>query len=172
MKKGLAHDVAVINYRNINAIVGDSISVGGQRGLICTGKINNGETIFRHTGPILSERTWLTVQVGHNAHLEVGELGRHTNHSCNPNARVSTKIHEDGTATVSLIAVRDISQEEVCFDYATTETNVTAGLRRAECLCGSANCRGHIFGFYELSESERKRLQKAGLLAEHLSCFE
>lgn len=55
------------------------------------------------------------------------------NHSCIPNARFEN---------LWLIATKDIApQEEVTFDYSTTEPIITNPFR---CVCGSPDCRGMI----------------------------
>ena len=57
------------------------------------------------------------------------------NHSCDPNIGVKGQI--------ILLARRDISpNEEICFDYETTEMNA----EEFACDCGAKNCRKQITG--------------------------
>jgi hypothetical protein len=58
-------------------------------------------------------------------------------HSCDPNARVSTKL-------MALVARRPIAPGEIItFDYLSTETAIAAPFL---CHCGAAQCRGWIAG--------------------------
>ncbi len=62
------------------------------------------------------------------------EPAEFVNHSCEPNAGFSGQI--------ALTALRDIRPgEEVCFDYAMSESSVFAEF---DCRCGSALCRSRV----------------------------
>lgn len=61
------------------------------------------------------------------------------NHSCNPNA--------GNPDPYSLIAMRDIkTDEQITYDYATTDTNDIFERGEMGCCCGAANCRRIITG--------------------------
>lgn len=64
------------------------------------------------------------------------EAADHINHSCSPNAGLSSAI--------SLIAMRDIrAGQEVNYDYATSDGSA---YDEFDCTCGARNCRGHVSG--------------------------
>jgi hypothetical protein len=64
------------------------------------------------------------------------EPGDFINHSCTPNAGLSSSI--------SLVALRDIELgEEICFDYAMSDGSP---YDEFECACGTPFCRGRVTG--------------------------
>ena len=64
------------------------------------------------------------------------EPGDFINHSCTPNAGLSSSI--------SLVALRDIEPgEEICFDYAMSDGSP---YDEFDCACGSPLCRGRVTG--------------------------
>ncbi|MFA5857067.1 MAG: SET domain-containing protein-lysine N-methyltransferase [Candidatus Pacearchaeota archaeon] len=85
--------------------------------------------------------------VDNEKYLDLDELSRTFNHSCNPNAYLSKKS--------KLKALRDINRgDEITYDYSTTmddnEEKIKksgGGLWTCKCKCGSKNCRGLIDQF-------------------------
>ena len=76
------------------------------------------------------------------------------NHSCDANAGFS-----DGEPV--LYALRDIAAgEEICWDYSTSISSPGWSL---ECRCGSAQCRGVVRSWGELTAAERARLRGQAL---------
>ena len=72
---------------------------------------------------VLPERTTHTIQWTDGTHLDVDEPGRVVNHSCDPN--VALRPNEHGAYDfVTLRAVE--ADEELCFDYESTEAVITA----------------------------------------------
>lgn len=68
--------------------------------------------------------------------VQPGEAADMINHSCDPNAGLSSPI--------SIVAMRDIpAGEEVCFDYATCDSQP---YDEFDCGCGTALCRGRVTG--------------------------
>jgi len=68
--------------------------------------------------------------------LQPSEPADYVNHSCQPNAGLSGQI--------VLLALRDIAAgEEVCYDYATSDS---CPYHEFECACGSPQCRGWVTG--------------------------
>lgn len=64
------------------------------------------------------------------------EPGDFINHSCTPNAGLSSSI--------SLVALRDIEPgEEICFDYAMSDGSP---YDEFDCACGTPFCRGRVTG--------------------------
>jgi len=80
----------------------------------------------------------LSIQVEEELFLVPERIGQgdYVNHSCDPNAGLSGQI--------VLVAMRDIQPgEEVCFDYAMSDT---VPYDEFDCACGAANCRGRVTG--------------------------
>jgi hypothetical protein len=80
----------------------------------------------------------LSIQVEENLFLVPERIaeGDYVNHSCNPNAGLLGQI--------VLVAMRDIQPgEEVCFDYAMSDTTP---YDEFDCACGAADCRGRVTG--------------------------
>ncbi len=83
-------------------------------------------------------------------YVDLNELPRSINHSCNPCAFIKGKNE--------LIALRDIEKdEEITFDYSTTMNDNKkkieksgGGLWTMKCKCGSKNCRRIIDQFKTL----------------------
>jgi SET domain-containing protein len=74
------------------------------------------------------------------------------NHSCSPNSGFADAI--------TLVSMRDIERgEEICFDYAMTDTEQPDEIPwvAEKCLCGSSECRGKITGSdWKLTELQKK----------------
>lgn len=86
------------------------------------------------------------------------ELADYVNHSCNPNAGMR--------GSLTLVAMRDIAVgEEICFDYAMTDTSATAQ-EPFVCQCGAVSCRGQVTG----DDWQRRELQQryGGFFAPHV----
>ncbi|CAK9817817.1 Histone-lysine N-methyltransferase SETMAR [Anthophora plagiata] len=74
-----------------------------------------------------------------------GNIGRYSNHSCEPNADL-VPIRVEGTVPrLCLFASRDIQiGEEITFNYAGEFVNSVHNLSDTPCLCGSNNCSGYL----------------------------
>lgn len=146
------------DYRSVKACVLSSATVKGELSLTAIDEIEKGEVVFVYHGDATKKRTRTSIQIGKNIHLEAGSFASFTNHSCEPNAHVVTACSWDGKhGAVLCYAGRDIVEgEEICFDYASTETELTLALATADCLCNSGNCRGRVKGFSDLTFAERK----------------
>lgn len=150
--------------------VGLSKNIKSQKTIKTINDLPDGTVIFVHTGKVISANTRTSIQIGVNKHIEPGRYGVYTNHSCEPNGVIRTKMNAfSNTATIALIASKELKKgEEVTFDYATTENFLTPEALLSKCLCGSVKCRGKIMGFNNISESQRQFLSNSGLLADHL----
>jgi hypothetical protein len=98
----------------------------------------------------------LAMQVGPDLWLcSKGEtLDDCINHSCDPNAGFIT-------GEPALFALRDIAVgEQITWDYSTSIAEPGWTLT---CLCGSVNCRGMVYSWWELSDAERTRLRGVAL---------
>lgn len=88
-------------------------------------------------------------------YIDLNELSRTINHSCNPNSFIKGKNE--------LVALKDIKKgEEITYDYSTTmndneEKIVKAGSRlwTCKCNCGANNCR-HIIDQFKTLPKERQ----------------
>jgi hypothetical protein len=157
-------------YAHPQVAIAPSITVPGQLALVAKSKVPANSVIFIFTNEISRLRTRTSIQIGAEEHLEAGAFGSYTNHSCQPNAVVRAFIHPCGNiGTAALICITEVAKgEELTFDYATTETDLTAELKQARCLCGSALCRGKVKHFWQLPASERERITTANLAAGHV----
>lgn len=142
-------------YQNPNVEVSDSYTVIGQKALIASQDIPSSTVIFTFRNQTTDQRTRTSIQVDTEKHIEAGNFGSYTNHSCSPNSVIRSRI-VDKQADVVLITLQDVKKgEELTFDYATTETDLTAELKKQECLCGSYKCRGRVYCFSDLSAIEQ-----------------
>jgi len=93
--------------------------------------------------------------VDDEVYLDLDELSRTFNHSCNPCGFIRGKSE--------LVALRDIQKdEEITYDYSTTMNDnrkrieeLGSELWTMECNCGSENCRGIVDQFKTLPEDRK-----------------
>lgn len=89
---------------------------------------------------LVSEPTWLTLQMAEDQHLFVDKPFAMVNHSCSPNCGIA---HNE-LGAYNLVALADIHQgDEITFDYAMSEWDCVANF---QCQCGASNCRGQHVG--------------------------
>ena len=75
------------------------------------------------------------------------------NHSCSPNTKLDVVKRW-------FVAIKDISKnEEITFNYLTTEWDMKRWGTDFKCICGSRNCFGHIKGFKYLTRLEKLKLK-------------
>lgn len=73
-----------------------------------------------------------------------GNIGRYSNHSCQPNANLVPVRIESVTPRLCLFACKDIeSGEEITFNYA-SGVNSDHHLSETPCYCGFSNCLGYL----------------------------
>ena len=132
------------------------------RGVFATRAIEPGEWIVEYAGERISEAEfqrrdpWRNPgEAHHTVFFEVapnvvidanvgGNSARLINHSCDPNCE--TRLEDGG---VHIYARRNIrTGEELSFDYSyiQEERHTPAMLAAHPCRCGSATCRGTLFG--------------------------
>ncbi len=153
--------------------IGLSPSVSGQAGVIATRSFRKGEMIFPVKGMLVNAPTKYSFAFDRDRHIEPERLngtfnpGHFLNHSCDPTVIVRPSW-EGTVAVIAVVARRDIAVgEELAFDYATLEYDVTAA--GVPCLCGSGICRGAIGGFKDLPDDAKARyLEEGGVIAEYL----
>ena len=79
------------------------------------------------------------------------------NHSCNQNAKLEVHLDQPSSAYV---AIKDITKdEEIAFNYLTTEYDMVQNDGDFECACGSPDCYHHIRGFKYLTPEQQQKLK-------------
>ncbi|MER8918209.1 SET domain-containing protein-lysine N-methyltransferase [Mesorhizobium sp. M0761] len=131
-----------LNARNTRVI--DSCGAKG-RGVFAAVDLLPGEIVVKGVVARMDRsRTTNSIQLDWNVHALFEEPVVILNHSCDPNLA----IVPNHLGAYDFIAVRQIaSGDEVCFDYATTESEC---IGVSVCLCSAANCRGSAAGFDKL----------------------
>jgi SET domain len=158
--------------RCAHVVVGQSLFLRGELGLIATKDLARGEVILVIEGPTTSVRTLYTIQVSPTEHLDprqpdgAPDHGHFLNHSCDPSAGL--RINQTRTAAfVEVVARRDIhASEEVTFDYAATEYTTAAS--ETTCQCGAARCRGNLRGYKDLPDHIRAQYEAEGFIPDYL----
>jgi hypothetical protein len=130
-----------------NGLAVQPLSLKGGKGVFTTRPFARGNLLVVWDGDLVSgaelkelttEQRIFSLQVDDDLHqvtpIDKIFAGDFINHSCEPNAGLSDAI--------SLVALRDIrSGEEICFDYATSDSNIYSEF---SCECGQAACRGFV----------------------------
>ncbi|MFA6287459.1 MAG: SET domain-containing protein-lysine N-methyltransferase [Opitutaceae bacterium] len=125
------------------------------RGLFAARDYDEGEFIFRFTGPVIDfaqvvakgETEGNALQIGPRSYLDLEAPHVFTNHSCEPNAGV-----RDDTDMYALRKIR--KDAEIRFDYSTT---MSEGRWTMACLCGTESCRGVVGDFHALPDEVQRR---------------
>jgi len=137
------------------------------KGVFTSIPIKKGQTICFLTGKVLTiEEMIKTVDSGKEkgsdplgiddeTYLDLDELFRNINHSCNPNSYIKGKNQ--------LVALKDIKTgEEINFDYSTTMNDNEEKINQSgsilwtcKCRCGSKSCRGIINQFKTLPKKKQ-----------------
>ena len=93
-------------------------------------------------------------QIGKRTYLDLNELSRTFNHSCDPNAG----IRKDS----ELFALRDIKKgEEITYDYSAT---IAPTRWHMKCKCGSKNCRKVLGDVLSIPRKQLKKYKELGAL--------
>lgn len=123
-----------------------------------------GERILTFRGVEVSgaeaEQSAHTLQISGNGYLDVSPPGRYVNHSCEPNAGISSGN--------DLIAMRDISPgEEITFDYSTCMMAENRWVM--PCECQAMHCRGTIEDFDCLPFDLQNHYFKLGMVSDYVA---
>lgn len=124
----------------------------------CAGPLKTGTTVFEEVGAVKSKPDKYTLQLDDNQHMLCSGPLIFCNHSCDPNcmARVFYGL-------VEIVTIRDVKKgEPITFDYNTTEWDMASPF---DCMCGSANCKGRIAGFKNLTPAQQKSINKSFMSA-------
>ncbi|HRZ85482.1 MAG TPA: SET domain-containing protein-lysine N-methyltransferase [Candidatus Paceibacterota bacterium] len=110
------------------------------------------------------------LQIDNNKYIDLTEVPRSFNHSCDPNAFISGKN--------TLKAMKDIKKgEEITYDYSTTMNDNAEIINEGgdedyvwtcKCNCGSKNCRGIINQFKTLPKKLKDYYLKNKLVPNHI----
>jgi len=110
------------------------------------------------------------LQIDDNTYIDLSEVPRSFNHSCEPNAFISGKN--------TLKAMKNIKEgEEITYDYSTTMNDnaeiINEGgdedyLWTLKCKCGSKNCRGIINQFKTLPKNIKTFYLKNKFVPNHI----
>lgn len=144
------------------------------KGVYALRNIKSGEVIHVLSGEIISfeecikrirggkEAQTDSLQIDLEMDMDLDELSRTFNHSCNPNAAIR-KISE-------LVAIRNIKKgEEITYDYsATIGPNVPREIWEMKCLCGSDNCRKIIGNIMSIPMKQLREYKRVGLLQDYI----
>lgn len=90
------------------------------------------------------------LEIGDEEYLDLNEISRTYNHSCNPNAFIRGKNE--------LVALKNIETgEEITYDYSSTMNDNEEKIKKpgrflwtCKCNCGAKDCRGIIDQFKKL----------------------
>lgn len=154
-------------------IVKDSKLLKNQLGVIAKKNFRKSDLLFVVKGPVKSKPTKYSFSIGLNKHIEPkrnngsSDIGHYLNHSCNPNSII--KIINNGAKTpyIKVLARRNIKAgEELTFDYASLEYDITAD--KTKCGCKEKNCRKIMHGFKDLSTNIVERYKREGIIPEYL----
>ena len=139
-----AHTNTPISYISPK-LEGRAQPIKGGFGIFAREFVHSGEILIAWGGSIITEeqlakltpqKRKFAVQIEENLYqlTDPPGIAELVNHSCNPNAGISGQI--------TLVAIVNIAPGvEVCYDYATTDSNP---YDEFQCACGSYNCRGYV----------------------------
>ena len=103
----------------------------------------------------IDEATPESVQIDDNKFVDTKRLQIEDfiNHSCDPSAKIDFD-------RLVFVAIKDIQKdEEITFNYLTTEYDLVVDKLDFVCKCGSKNCLQHIKGFKFLSSEQKESLR-------------
>lgn len=120
------------------------------RGVFATRDFEAGETVIEGVvEKVIAKRGEHTFTI-HGVHVVLAGPACLVNHSCDPNCRHVF----NASGTFDFVARRDIGAgEQITHDTSAYEYEVEHFSQR--CLCESANCRGEVKGWKDLSPEER-----------------
>lgn len=140
------------------AYVKDAGSKG--RGVYARLPIKAGEFVLEFVGNVkpLKDATVMSLQIDDDSAIEsTGDVDDYLNHSCDPNCKVEIGVDfASYDHYVFLSAIRDIAaDEELTFNYNSTEFDMVAQGCSFRCQCSSPYCLGEVRGFRHLDAEQR-----------------
>ena len=98
------------------------------------------------------------LQVGKRTYLDLDEISRTFNHSCDPNAALRKRSE--------LFAIRDIPKDtEITYDYSLTIAPTEWAMR---CKCGSQNCRRLLGDILSVPKNRRLEYRRLGAIQSYM----
>ncbi|MBI2462806.1 MAG: SET domain-containing protein [Candidatus Spechtbacteria bacterium] len=124
--------------------------------LLANRGFKDGEVVIKMSGKAVPvERSSKeAVQIDNNNFLdsEYMVVEDFINHSCRPNTHCDIENRK-------FVAIKDIvADEEITFNYCTTELDMKKYGTDFSCECGAKSCYGKVMGFKYLASEEQKRL--------------
>jgi hypothetical protein len=126
-------------------------------GLLANKNFKKGDTVLPLRGKLVdvSIATPEAIQVSENKFIDTKYLVAEdfVNHSCSPNTTADTTKRK-------FTAIKDIyKNQEITFNYNTTEFDIKRFGGEFDCLCESKNCLKSIKGFKYLTVAQKKKLK-------------
>ena len=126
-------------------------------GLFADKNFKKGDVVLKFKADIVDAKhaSPEAVRIGEHKFLDTKWLVPEAfiNHSCSPNTTIDVKKYR-------YTAIKNIRKnEEVTFDYLTTEYDMKKSGEDFKCECGSRNCYGQIKGFKYLTRAQKLRLK-------------
>ncbi|MBI5847520.1 MAG: SET domain-containing protein-lysine N-methyltransferase [Nitrospirae bacterium] len=102
------------------------------------------------------------LQIDDQLFLDLDELSRTFNHSCEPNAGMRKRSE--------LFALRDIMPgEEITYDYSSVVgINITPDMWTMECNCGASGCRKLLSNILSITEAQLRFYIQAGAVQDYI----
>src|ERR1051326_4718587 len=127
--------------------------------VLCSARpLKKGLSVLRFAGQKTNLASVHSLQIGPYTYLSPSSgFDDFIVHSCAPNCQVVIVDADEGM--IWLVALRDIERdEEISFNYNTTEFDLCAHGADFDCACGAANCLGKIQGYRYLNRAQREAL--------------
>jgi SET domain-containing protein len=162
----------MLKSQNKKFIIKDTEKYG--MGIFASENIKSGDVIHVLNGEMISfeeairririgeEQQTDSLQIDLELDMDLDELSRTFNHSCNPNAGLRK--------TSELFAIRDIKKgEEITYDYSSTiGPNIEESLWKMKCECRSKNCRNILGNVLSIPKPQLDLYKKAGALQAYI----
>lgn len=134
---------------------------GGEAIMVLDGEILSFDEIMGRIG-LDEENIDDPLQIDEWLFIDMDEVSRSFNHSCEPNAGMRKRSE--------LFALRSILPgEEITFDYSTVVgPNITPDMWTMECSCGASSCRKTIGNVLSIPDDRLQLYLKAGALQDHI----
>lgn len=98
------------------------------------------------------------LQVGKRTYLDLDEVSRTFNHSCDPNAALRKRSE--------LFAIMDIPKDkEITYDYSAT---IAPTEWKMQCKCGAKNCRKMLGDVLSIPKATRTKYRELGALQSYM----
>jgi len=125
------------------------------RGVFASRDFERGEVVIEGiVDKVIADRGEHTFTI-HGVHVVLAGPACLVNHSCDPNSQHVF----NASGTFDFVARRDIATgEQITHDTSAYEYEVEHFSQK--CLCESANCRGEVKGFKDLTKQERAAIRE------------